>query len=819
MKISYNWLKEYLPAALTISPEQISEYLTDSGLEVEGVEKIEGVKGGLEGLVIGKVLDKQKHPDADKLSLTKVDVGTGEILDIVCGAPNVAAGQKVVVATVGAKLYPTGGEPFVIKKSKIRGADSVGMICAEDEIGLGTDHNGIMILDDSAVVGQPAKEYFNIQDDYLIEIGLTPNRADAMSHFGVARDLVAVVNVREGHEYKQVQLPASMLSVSATNHAGPIAVSVENTEKCPRYCGVYISGITVKPSPEWLQNRLRTIGLRPINNVVDVTNYICHSLGQPMHAFDAEEIEGNAVIVKTLADETPFVTLDGVERKLSENDLMICNSKGGMCIAGVFGGAVSGVKDSTTSIFLESAYFNPVTVRKTAKRFGLSTDSSFRFERGVDPDSTLEALNIAANLILELAGGEITGDAVDINSNTGESGFLVEFDLKRCHTLIGEKIPAEKVSKIFDQLQIRIVRKNEDQYQLHVPAYRVDVRRECDIIEEILRIVSFNSVDIPEKVANSIAVQRKPEPEVIYNIAAGFLASNGFNETMSNSLTRSAYAEWASNSEVNPEKSVSILNPLSTELDAMRQTLLFNGLENIAFNLNRRNDDLKFFEYGKTYHKKAEKSYYEEYHLALFLTGNRYGESWRNPSEKAGFNDLKETIITLLNRLGIYKGASLEEVSNPWFEYAAELQIARKPVVTFGKISRDWQKKFDVKQEVFYADFKWDTVLQLLSFNKTGYSSLPKFPSVRRDLSLLLDQQVTFGQIETIARKQEKKLLRDINLFDVYQGKNLEKGKKSYAVSFILQDEEKTLTDQLVEGVMSKIQQALESELGASLRG
>ncbi len=817
MKISYNWLKEFLPSNLNVTPDQISEYLTDSGLEVEGVEKIEAVKGGLEGLVIGHVVDRQKHPDADKLSLTKVDVGTGELLDIVCGAPNVAAGQKVVVAMVGAKLYPSEGEPFVIKKSKIRGADSVGMICAEDEIGLGTDHNGIMILAENAVIGQPAKDYFNLQDDYLIEIGLTPNRADAMSHYGVARDLLAVINVREDQNHSHHQLPSSSLNISKTNHAGPISVKVEDTERCPRYAGLYIAGITVKPSPEWLQNRLRTIGVRPINNVVDITNYICHGLGQPMHAFDASKVEGNTVVVKTLTEGTAFTTLDDVERKLSANDLMICNANEGMCIAGVFGGAKSGVSESTTNIFLESAYFNTVTVRKTAKRFGLSTDSSFRFERGVDPNLTLEALNTAANLILELAGGTIEGDAVDIN-NLGKTSFSVEFDLNRCHTLVGEKIPAEKVGKIFDQLQIGIERKNENMYQLNVPAYRVDVQRECDIIEEILRICSFNSVSIPEKVANSIAVQRKPEPENIYNLAANFLASNGFNECMSNSLTRLEYANWATNEQVNPDKSINILNPLSTELDAMRQTLLFNGLENIAFNLNRRNDDLKLFEYGKTYHMKEDKTYYEEYHLALFLSGNRYAESWRNPKEKTGFNDLKETIITLLNRLGIYKGASIEEVQSPWMEYAAEISIARKPVVTFGKVSREWQKKFDVKQEVFYADFKWDMVLQLLSFNKINYSSLPKFPAVRRDLSLLINEGVTFGQIETIARKQEKKLLKDINLFDIYQGKNLEAGKKSYAVSFIIQDEEKTLTDVLVEGVMTKIQTALEAELGATLR-
>lgn len=817
MKIAYSWLADYLPENLSITPDQIAEYLTDSGLEVEGVERIESVKGGLEGLVIGQVKDKQKHPDADKLSLTKVDVGTGELLDIVCGASNVAVGQKVVIAMVGAKLYPSSGEPFVIKKSKIRGCDSVGMICAEDEIGLGTDHNGIMVLSENAIIGQAASTYFNVKDDFLIEIGLTPNRADAMSHYGVARDLLAVVNVREDKDYKHFQLPSSSLRISNTNHAGPISVQVQDSVRCQRYAGVFISGISVKPSPEWLQNRLRTIGLRPINNIVDITNYVCHSFGQPMHAFDAAKIAGNSVVVKTLADGTSFTTLDEVERKLSANDLMICNAEEGMCIAGVFGGSKSGVNENTSAIFLESAYFNSVSVRKTAKRLGLSTDSSFRFERGIDPEITLQALNYAAQLILELAGGEIEGDAVDIN-NLGKTGFTVEFDLDRCHTLVGEKIPAEKVGKIFDQLQIGIERRNENMYQLNVPAYRVDVQRECDIIEEILRICSFNSVSIPEKVANSIAVQRKPEPENIYNLAATFLASNGFNECMSNSLTRLEYAQWATNEQVNPDKSINILNPLSTELDAMRQTLLFNGLENIAFNLNRRNEDLKLFEYGKTYHKKQDNTYYEEYHLALFLSGSRYAESWRNTQEKAGFNDLKETIVTLLNRLGIYKGATIEQVQSPWMEYAAEIQIARKPIVTFGKVSREWQKKFDVKQEVYYADFNWDTVIQLLAFNKINYTTLSKFPAVRRDLSLLINEGVTFAQIENTARKQEKKLLKDINLFDIYQGKNLEPGKKSYAISLIIQDEEKTLTDQLVENIMTKIQNALEAELGATLR-
>ncbi len=816
MKISYNWLNEFLPKDINISPEKISEYLTDSGLEVEGVEKIEAVKGGLEGLLIGKVVAREKHPDADKLSLTKVDIGTGELLDIVCGAPNVAAGQKVVVATVGAKLYPSEGEPFVIKKSKIRGCDSVGMICAEDEIGLGTDHNGIMILAENAVVGQAATAYFNLQDDYLIEIGLTPNRADAMSHFGVARDLLAVLNVREEKNYPSAKIPAANLK-SGGNQAGPITVKVENTELCPRYAGLYISGITVKPSPEWLQNRLRTIGVRPINNVVDVTNYICHGFGQPMHAFDAAKISGNTVLVKTLGEGTNFTTLDDVERKLSSNDLIIANATEGMCIAGVFGGAKSGVNEGTKAIFLESAYFNPVSVRKTAKRHGLSTDSSFRFERGIDPNQTVNALQQAATLILELSGGKIEGDLVDFNT-LGNTGFEVDFDLNRCHTLIGEKIPVEKIEKIFAQLEIGITSKNNNLYKLAVPAYRVDVQRECDIIEEILRICSFNSVSIPEKVANSIAVQRKPEPEAIYNLTANFLASNGFNEAMSNSLTRHEYAQWSNNEQVNEAKSVTILNPLSSELDAMRQTLLFNGLENVTFNLNRKNDDLRLFEYGKSYHKKAEGSYYEEYHLALFLCGNRYNESWRNTAGKVGFYELKETVLTLLNRLGIYKGATIEEAQSPWFDYAVTVQITKKAVVTFGKVSREWQKKFDCKQDVFYADFNWDVVLQLLALNKVAYSPLTKFQAVRRDLSLLLNESVTFAQIETIARKQEKKLLKEINLFDVYQGKNLEKGKKSYAVSFVLQDDEKTLTDQLVEGVMGKIQTALEAELGAALR-
>ena len=816
MKISYNWLKEFLPKDLNITPDAIAEYLTDSGLEVEGVEKIEAVKGGLEGLVVGHVLEKEKHPDADKLSLTKVDIGNGEPLSIVCGAPNVAAGQKVVVATVGAKLYPTEGEPFVIKKSKIRGYESAGMICAEDEIGLGKDHNGIMILAESAKIGEPAKTYFNLQDDYLIEIGLTPNRADAMSHYGVARDLLAVINVRENKNYPAFQLPEISLNVSG-NQAGPISVSVEDGERCARYAGLYISGIQVKPSPEWLQHSLRTIGVRPINNVVDATNYICHGLGQPMHAFDAAKITGNRVLIKTLPEGTAFTTLDGTERKLSSQDLIIANQTEGMCIAGVFGGEKSGVNENTRAIFLESAYFNPVSVRKTAKRHGLSTDSSFRFERGIDPSITTKALEKAAKLILELAGGQIEGNAIDLNT-IKNGGFTVDFDLDRCHTLIGEKIPVERIEKIFAQLEIGIIAKNGNKYNLSVPAYRVDVQRECDVIEEILRICSFNSVSIPEKVANSIAVQRKPEPEAVYHLAATFLASNGFSEAMSNSLTRLEYAQWANNEQVNVAKSVNILNPLSSELDTMRQTLLFNALENVTFNLNRKNEDLRLFEYGKTYHKKAESNYYEEYHLALVLSGNRYSESWRNTPGKVGFYEMKETVLNLLNRLGIYKGAVISEVKSPWFEYAVEIQITRKTAVTFGKISKEWQKKFDCRQEVYYADFNWDVVLQLLSLNKVSYTQLPKTQAVRRDLSLLLNESVSFAQIEATARKQEKKLLKDINLFDVYQGKNLEKGKKSYAVSFVIQDEEKTLTDQVVEGVMGKIQSALEAELGASLR-
>ncbi|MFZ6053423.1 phenylalanine--tRNA ligase subunit beta [Halocola ammonii] len=817
MKISYNWLKQYIDTDL--SPEKIAEILTATGLEVEGVEKIESVKGGLRGLVIGEVLEKWSHPNADRLNVTKVNVGGGDPLQIVCGAPNVDAGQKVVVATIGAEIHPTEGDPFKIKKGKIRGEESWGMICAEDEIGLGESHDGIMVLDPEAKPGTAASEFFQVEDDYQIEIGLTPNRADGFSHIGVARDLKAALkNMRgiEGNPNAEVKWP-DVDSFSIDGDLLPINVEVENKEAAPRYAGVTIRDVKVEASPDWLQNRLRSIGLSPINNVVDVTNFVLHELGQPLHAFDYAAIKGEKVIVKTLADKTKFTTLDEEERELSDQDLMICNAEGGMCIAGVFGGINSGVTEDTKNIFLESALFDPVYIRKTAKRHGLSTDASFRFERGVDPEITIYALKRAANLICDIAGGKVASDIIDIQSQPA-AAFEVVVNPDRIRKLIGKEIEDETMEQILADLDIVIEDRAPDQWKLAVPPYRVDVKREADVVEEILRIYGFNNVEIPQYMRTSLSYAPKPDPEKITDRVADFLTSRGFVEAMSNSLTKSSYAEELNAGGITPEKAVKILNPLSQDLGVMRQSMVFQLLEAVELNQNFRNADLKMYEFGRIYQKKGDRKYSESQRLALVMTGKKYPESWNNPDEDLQFADLKGSVDRLFDRLGFSKALQTSGADLPFLEDGLQYSIHKKPLAQLGWVNGEWMKKFSLKNPVFYAEIDWDVVIEKSVINKVKASVLPRYQEVRRDLSLLLDKAVSFQNIVDIAGKQEKKLLRDVNLFDVYEGKNLEEGKKSYAVSFILRDDEKTLKDKQIDKVMQKITDALQKQLGASLR-
>ena len=786
MKISYNWLKQYLPTQLPAS--EVAELLTDCGLEVEHTETFQSIKGGLEGLVIGEVITKEKHPNADKLSVTTVDVGTGTLLNIVCGGPNVAAGQKVVIALIGSILYPIEGEPFKIKESKIRGELSQGMICAEDEIGLGHSHEGVMVLDENAVIGTLVKDYFKIENDYIFEIGLTPNRADSASHIGAARDLCAIINMRD--EDIELKFPSiSDFSIDKSNF--PIEVIVEDEKACPRYSGITISGIEVKDSPEWLQNRLKSIGLKPINNIVDATNFVLHELGQPLHAFDADEIKGKKVIVKKYPAGTKFITLDGIERTLSDNDLMISNADESMCIAGVFGGIKSGVKNETKNIFIESAYFDPVHIRKSSRHHGLKTDASFRFERGTDPNITVYALKRAALLIKEIAGGTISSDIIDVYPNPIEN-FRVELNYKTLDRLIGLKIDREKVKMIITSLAMEIIHDREYGLEISVPPFKVDVQRDVDVIEEVIRIYGLNNIPIAEKINASIVYSQKPDKENITNTAANFLSSNGFNEIMSNSLTKADYVDLIDDLE--KDKNVIILNPLSNELDAMRQSMLFSGLEAIAYNKNRRNHDLKFYEFGKTYHKKEDR-YIETQHLALFITGRKNPESWNTDNSLADFYQLKGYVESLFKRLGI-----------------------RNLNINIESVKKSILKHFDINSEVFYADINWDKVIKASSNNTVKYKEVPKFPEVRRDLALVINKEITYQQIEELATKTERNLLKSINLFDVYEGDKIEAGKKSYAVSFILQDDEKTLTDKQIDKVMERLMEAFEKNLQAVIR-
>lgn len=808
MKISYNWLKQFINTDL--STNEADALLTDLGLEVEGVENFESIKGGLKGVVVGHVIECVKHPNADKLKLTKVDIGQNETLQIVCGAPNVAEGQKVPVATVGTTLYDEKGEAWKIKKGKIRGEASHGMICAEDELGLGQSHDGILVLDENLTPGTPLSDIYEVEVDQVFEIGLTPNRADAMSHWGVARDL------RAGLIQMDKNTPLNTPAVSnfhVEERSRKIAIEVKDSKLAPRYAGVSISGINVKPSPTWLQNRLKAIGLKPVNNIVDATNYVLHDLGQPLHAFDADKIKGNKIIVQTLKKGTKFTTLDEVERELHEEDLMICDEEKPLCIAGVFGGLNSGVSLHTNNIFLESAYFDPISVRKTAKRHGLNTDASFRFERGIDPNITEYALKRAVILIQEIAGGKVTSDIDDLYPKKIED-FQVFLSFKKINELIGHEIDTNVIKNILSSLEIKVNNVTESGMGLTIPSYRVDVQREVDVIEEILRVYGYNNIPLNEKFNVSVSLSDRFEDHKIQQITAQQLVGKGFSEIMSNSLTTAKYTEYSNT--ISTDHQVEMLNPLSQDLAVMRQSMLFSGLESVAYNINRKNEDLKFFEFGKTYHKYGDK-YEEPKHLAIFATGKKHPESWTNALEKTDFFYFKGVVESILVRLGIIS-TQLKTAKSSVFNEAVSIFHQKKQLVSFGTVQKSILKKFDIDQEVLFADFNWDAMLDASKTNQFTFQEIPKYPAVRRDFALLLDESVSFSQIEEIALKFGKKLLKKVDLFDVYTGKNLPEGKKSYAIKFIFQDEYKTLTDKQVDKLMTKLQTQFENELGANLR-
>lgn len=820
MNISYNWLKEYVDFDLT--PDEVAAALTSIGLETGGVEEVQTIKGGLEGLVIGEVLTCEEHPNSDHLHITTVNLGSGEPTQIVCGAANVAAGQKVVVATLGTVLYD-GDESFTIKKSKIRGVESIGMICAEDEIGIGTDHAGIIELPAEAVPGTLAKDYYNVKSDFVLEVDITPNRADACSHYGVARDLYAYL--LQNGKPATLKRP-SVEAFAVENHDLDIKVTVENAEACPRYAGVTVKGVKVAESPEWLQNKLRVIGLRPINNVVDITNYIVHAFGQPLHCFDAAKIKGGEVIVKTMPEGTPFVTLDGVERKLNERDLMICDKEEAMCIAGVFGGLDSGSTETTTDVFIESAYFHPTWVRKTARRHGLNTDASFRFERGIDPNITIYCLKLAALLVKELAGGTISSEVKDICADPAQD-FVVELAYAKVNTLIGKVIPVETVKSIVTSLEMKITNETAEGLTLAVPPYRVDVQRDCDVIEDILRIYGYNNVEIPSTLKSSLTTKgAEDKSNKLQNLVAEQLVGCGFNEILNNSQTRAAYYDGL---ETYPSKNlVMLMNPLSSDLNCMRQTLLFGGLESIAHNANRKNADLKFFEYGNCYHFDADKknsektlaAYSEDYHLGLWVTGKKVSNSWAHADENSSVYELKAYVENILKRLGLdLHNLVVGNLSDDLFAAALSVNTkGGKRLAAFGVVAKKQLKAFDIDNEVYYADLNWKELMKAIRSVKISYSEISKFPAVKRDLALLLDKGVQFAEIEKIAYETEKKLLKEVELFDVYEGKNLEVGKKSYAVSFLLQDETQTLNDKIIDKIMSKLVQNLEGKLNAKLR-
>ena len=808
MKISYNWLKQFLQTDWEVN--KTSELLTDLGLEVEGVETIESIKGSLEGVVVGEVLTCIQHPNADRLKLTTVNLGSGDPVQIVCGAPNVAEGQKVPVATIGTMLYDDSGSGFKIKKGKIRGEESHGMICAEDELGLGTSHEGILILDDQLKPGTKAADVFNIEIDKVFEIGLTPNRADAMSHYGVARDFRAGL-IQHGINLELISPSVSDFQVDERRLR--IDVEVDKKESAPRYCGISIVDVEVKDSPEWIQNRLKSIGLTPKNNIVDITNYVLHELGQPLHAFDAKKIVGNKVVVKTLKPGTKFTTLDGVERELHSEDIMICDAASNpLCIAGVFGGIHSGVTEKTTSIFLESAYFNPVSIRKTAKRHALNTDASFRFERGIDINFTKYALKRAAILIKEYSNGKIASDVMDFYPEKMED-FQVFFSYDNAFRLIGQEIDKETIKNILASLEIKISSETEAGLGLTIPSFRVDVQREADIIEEILRVYGYNNIKFSHKLNSSISFNSNKDT-LVENVVANHLTSLGFNETMANSLTKEEYISLSKN--LKTEFNVSMLNQLSNDLKVLRQSLLFSGLESISYNLNRKNNSLKLYEFGKTYHK-YEHGYQEDKHLTIFISGARTKDTWTSPSQNSDFFYLKGIIISILERIGVSNLKTIP-IKSDVFSEGIVFSLGKKKLVEFGVVTKQIRKEFGIKQEVLFADFDWSTILSISGNKKIKVSNLTKFPSVKRDLALLLDEKVTFKELYDLAFQSERNLLKNVDLFDVYQGDKLPEGKKSYAVSFVLQDKNKTLEDRQIDKIMQKLQQSFEKNLEAVLR-
>ena len=820
MNISYNWLKRYIETDLPA--EEVARILTDIGLEVEGFEKIETVKGGLRGVVVGQVVTCTDHPDSDHLHVTTVDVGTGEPLQIVCGAANCRAGLKVLCATVGAVLYPNGGdEEFKIKRSKIRGVESLGMLCAEDELGIGPSHEGIVELPADAPVGMAAREYLRVEDDYLIEIGLTPNRVDAASHIGVARDLAAYLRSRG--ERTEVKWP-DVSAFAVDNHDLPVAIRVENHEACPRYVGVTVSGCKIGPSPEWMQNCLRAAGINPKNNLVDITNFVLFELGQPLHAFDAAKIEGREVVVRTCAEGTPFVTLDGVERKLTDKDLMICSAERPMCIAGVFGGLDSGISETTTDVFIESAYFNPVWVRKTAKRFGLNTDSSFRFERGIDPNLQVYAAKRAALLMKELAGGTISSEITDI-CPVPAADFVFDVSFARINALIGKEIPQQTVRTILAALEVKILSEHEGRLTVAVPPYRVDVQREADLIEDILRIYGYNNVEIPARVRSTLSYAPKPDRNRLVNLAADFLTDNGFTEIMSNSLTKGAYYEGLT--ACPPERCVRILNPLSADLNVLRQTLLFNMLEAVCLNINHKNGDLKLYEFGNCYFydeaKRTEENhlaaYSEEYRLAIAVTGIATPQSWNTKPEKASFFTLRAVAEKLLRRFGIdIYALKSEPTQSDLFAEGLTMSLNGKELLQIGVVSGKLRRLTDVKQEVYYLEMNFDALVRSTKKHRIAAEELSKFPEVKRDLALLVDRDVTFAALRSVALATERKLLKSVSLFDVYEGDKLPAGKKSYALSFILEDKTRTLDDKTIERVMANLTRQFEQQCGAQVR-
>ena len=833
MNISYNWLKRYI--SLPDDAEKVATILTSIGLEVGTVEEVQSIRGGLKGLVVGHVLTCVEHPNSDHLHITTVDLGDGNPVQIVCGAPNVAAGQKVIVATIGTVLY-SGEESFTIKKGKIRGEESMGMICAEDEIGVGTDHAGIIVLPEDTPAGLPASEYFHLENDTLIEVDITPNRSDAISHYGVARDLYAYYQSHGHSEVTLTRPDESGFSINETN--SPISVRVENIEACPRYSGVMIKGVRVQESPNWLKKALTTIGLRPINNIVDITNFVLHEYGQALHAFDADKIAGGQIVVKNCAEGTPFVTLDGVERKLSASDLTISNAERPMCLAGVFGGLDSGVTEQTTNLFIESAYFHPVGIRKTARRHQLQTDASFRYERGCDPNNTLHVLRRCAALVREIAGGAIcqpvdvqNGENKPISESLFMEPFLVEFSLERCHQLIGKELGAETIETILRALEIEIIAKNGDNWQLGVPRYRVDVQRECDVVEDILRIYGYNNIEFPDKLNTNLSYGIKPDPQRLQTRISEQLSAQGFYEILNNSLTKVSYYEYAGNLD----SCVKILNPLSQDLGVLRQSLLFGGLESIQRNANRKNADLKLYEFGNCYQYNGElknknpelihsdplRAYSEEMHLGVWITGNKTLQSWVMKEQESTFYELRAYVENILRRLGVNTNTLVYSPIEKSPLYADGLVVSAQNGKRLGEltiVSRELRKLFDIDNPVFFADLDWKALLKQNKQYKPVISDLPKFPAVKRDFALLVDKNVQFADLARTAYQTEKKYLKNVYLFDLYEGKNLEAGKKSYALSFILQDEENTLKDKQIEAIMARLQQAFENTFGATLR-